>query len=618
MTTESNKKIEIELLAPARSSESGKLAIEYGADAVYIGAPKFGARQAAGNSIEDIAQLVEYAHSFGARVYVALNTIVFEHELAEAEQIAKGLIEVGVDALIIQDMAYLRMGLEGVRLHASTQMCNTEPEGVKFLQESGFSRVILERGLSLKEIEQIRSETELELECFVHGAICVGFSGECYLSRSQCPRSGNRGECSQACRQTYDLINEEGDTLLERKHLLSVLDMNLTERIPQLIEAGVTSFKIEGRLKEDDYVKNVVAHYRQTIDKAVAQKKGYTKSSVGQIIYDFAPNPNKSFTRGGSLWMIDGQRRGLASFDTPKAVGESLGRVEQSRRESFVLENRQLISAGDGICFFVNGELTGTNINRVEGEQIYPNRMEGIERGVEIYRNFDQLFDNQLKSSRTRRVIEVEAVVSFTTDGAELTLTDSDGVSVVVPLESKLADADNPSKMAETLRTQIAKTGDTIFSVVNVVILSTGKLPFLPIGAINAMRREATRLLLEKRIAQAKEQREELPTENKAYPYPTTELGGEANVVNSLARRFYHDHGVEQITEGLDLKERLGGEQVMRSAYCIRKEIGQCLKESPTLKGDLYLERGTIRYKLDFDCKECRMRLTKEEESPTP
>lgn len=615
---------EIELLAPARTSESGKLAIEYGADAVYIGGPKFGARQSAGNSVDEIVELVEYAHAFGAKVYVALNTVVFEHELKEAEEIARSVVDAGVDALIIQDMAYMRMGLEGVEFHASTQMCNTSAERIKFLQGAGFSRVILERGLSLKQIEHIRAETEIELECFVHGAICVGFSGQCYLSRSQGPRSGNRGECSQSCRQTYDLINEEGEVIIERKHLLSVLDMNLTERIPQMIDAGIVSFKIEGRLKEDDYVKNVVAHYRKTIDRAIAEREGLRKSSTGRIEYDFTPNPDKSFTRGGSLWMIDGQRRGVASFDTPKAVGEQLGSVTKCRRGSFELDGEHELSAGDGICFFVEGELKGTNINRVEGNRIYPNRIEGIEDGIELYRNFDHKFANQLNMSRTKRVIDVEAVVKLSMkEGVDLTLTDSDGVTVELPLTAELTKANNPSSVAETIRTQVAKSGDTIFNIKDVVLLSSGEMPFVPISVINGLRREATDRLLEKRIELAKTKSNlnkgnNLPPKDSpakgegVLPYPTKELSSKANVVNSLARQFYHDHGVEQIDEGLDLKERYSGECVMRSAYCIRKEIGECLLEEPKYRGKLYLQRGTIKYRLDFDCRACQMSLTKE------
>ena len=313
MTT---KKRYIELLSPARNYDAAIAAIDCGADALYIGAESFGARRGATNTTDDIARVVDYAHLFGVKVFVTLNTILYERELKEAEALARRLIDVGVDALIVQDMAYREMNLP-VELHASTQVCNMTPEGAKFLEDSGFSRVILERALSLEEIKAIREATEVDLECFIHGAICVGHSGRCYLSRSQSSRSGNRGECSQPCRLTYDLVTERGEKLISGKHLLSVKDFDLSERIGDLIDAGVVSFKIEGRLKDDNYIKNVVSYYRRKIDEAIASRPECQRASVGRSEIEFDPDPKKSFTRDGGEYMFAGKRAGVASFLTP-------------------------------------------------------------------------------------------------------------------------------------------------------------------------------------------------------------------------------------------------------------------------------------------------------------
>ncbi|MDE6864704.1 MAG: U32 family peptidase, partial [Alistipes sp.] len=356
-------KYSIELLAPARNASTAIAAINNGADAVYIGGARFGARQAAGNSVEEIARVVDYAHRYGVRVHATLNTLLRDNELADAEVQARALIAAGVDALIVQDMALRRMNLQ-VELHASTQMFNRSPEGARFLAEAGFARVILERALSLEEIRAVCAATTAEVECFVHGAICVGYSGRCFLSRSMSDRSGNRGACSQPCRQTWDLTDGRGHRYIAGKHLLSVRDLNLSGRIGELLDAGVSSFKIEGRLKDTGYIKNVVAYYRRAIDKALAVRPQLQQSSVGESLPDFTPDPAKSFTRGESTWFIDGRRAGVASFDTPKSVGEPLGRVAQLVRDGFRLDRAcDSLVAGARICF-VSPEVTfGTNVN---------------------------------------------------------------------------------------------------------------------------------------------------------------------------------------------------------------------------------------------------------------
>ena len=561
----------IELLAPAKDLQAAVAAVDYGADALYIGGARFGARHAAGNSAEEIARAVEYAHQYGVRVHATLNTLLYDGELAEAERQARELIAAGVDALIVQDMALRRMNLP-VELHASTQAATRTPEQALFLERCGFARVILERALSLDEIRTIRAACGVDLECFVHGAICVGYSGRCFLSRSMSERSGNRGACSQPCRLTYDLVDESGRTVVKGRHLLSVRDLNLSDRIGELIDAGITSFKIEGRLKDIGYIKNVVSYYRQRIDRALASRPGFCRSSVGESRPDFQPDPSKSFTRGESEYFFDGRRAGVASFDTPKAVGEPLGRVVRVDRGSFTLSGPCDLAPGDGICLLTRNGLAGTNVNEVAGNRIVPNRMEGVTPGAEVFRNFDRRFS-----------------LALTRDGVFEPAKDS-------------------RKMSETVAAQLSRSGDTIFDVREV--RSEGCDRFVPVSLLAELRREGLERLrrarLDRPVVHA------ILPEDRSAPYPSKVLTAEENVTNRLAEEFYRDHGVTRIARGLDLEPATAGHLVMRSAYCIRREIGQCLKEHPTLKGELFLMRGRFRYRLRFDCARCEMSLIDE------
>ncbi len=596
----------IELLAPAKSRDSAIAAIDYGADAIYIGASRFGARHAASNSIEDIAAVVEYAHAYGVRVHCTLNTLLFECELEQAEATAREIVAAGVDALIVQDMAFARMSL-GVDLHASTQMCNMTPQGVRFLAECGFSRVVLERALSLEQIAAIAREADVEIEAFVHGAICVGHSGRCYLSRSLSERSGNRGECSQPCRLSYDLCDATGRKLLENKHMLSVRDLNLSEHIGAMLDAGVCSFKVEGRLKDLGYTKNIVAHYRAAIDQQLALRPSLVRSSVGESIPDFEPNPSKSFTRGESEYLFLGQREELASFDTPKSVGESLGKITEQRRNRFKISGLPNLHAGDGVCFVTPAGLMGTNINSVDGGWFEPNRTDGLTKGVELFRNFDKAFNDSLERSRTRRRIATDAILRSTPIYIELTYTDSEGNSSSARLQGEFEAPQNIEKMEQVARVQIAKSGDTIFDVCSVEL--QGELPFIASSQLSQLRREALEGLLIVRM------------ERYSRPAPFVErveakcaeqqLSAEYNVVNSVARKFYLDHGALSVEDGHDLVAQFDKQRVMQSSYCIRREIGECLKLGSKLTDELYLERGGNRYKLHFDCKNCRMDLIK-------
>lgn len=593
----------IELLAPAKNLESAKAAVDYGADALYMGGARFGARCAATNPIEDIARAVEYAHQYGVRVHSTLNTVLFDHELEAAERQARELIEIGVDALIVQDMAYRQMNLPA-ELHASTQVGNTTPEGVAFLAKSGFSRVILERALSLDDIKAIRVATDVELECFVHGAICVGHSGRCFLSRSTSSRSGNRGECSQPCRLPYDLKDRSGRTIMAGKHLLSVRDLDLSEALEELIDAGISSFKIEGRLKDIRYIKNVVAHYRQRLDEIIARRGDVVRTSVGHSTIDFKPSPEKSFTRGASQYMLRGKRSDVASLDTPKAVGEYIGKVKSVERNSFRLYSESDIAAGDGICIINRGELLGTNINSANGGLITPNRMDGIEKGAEIFRNYDLRFNQMLDRSRCQRKIDAEARLSLSSQGITLSIKDCEGVEASISCESELQPSSSPEKMKQTAIRQIEKSGATIFNITSVEV--AGAEWFAPASFLSDLRRQILELLREKRVGRPLSHN--ILIDDKSAQYPYEKVSRYENVTNSLSKAFYTEHGTKEIETALEMLPT-SEQRVMISSYCIRRELGLCLKENPKYRDELYIEHGSARYLLRFDCKRCEMSL---------
>ena len=601
-----DSKRQIELLAPAKDYASAVDAIDCGADAVYIGAGKFGARYAATNSIEDIARVVEYAHRYNAKVYATLNTLLFDNELEEARKQALALIDAGIDALIVQDMAYCRMGLP-IELHASTQTNCVTPEKVKFFEHLGFKRAILERSLSKHQIAEIRKATNIELEAFVHGAICVSQSGRCFFSRSTSERSGNRGECSQPCRLEYDLCNDKGEVIIKSKHLLSVLDLDLSARLGEMIDLGINSFKIEGRLKDRTYVRNIVSLYRQLLDIEIAKRNDVERSSVGRSTIEFEPNAARTFTRGAGEYFFDGKRRGVASFDTPKAMGEKIGKIVRVDRRGIVLDRKHDLATGDGVCFISNGSLIGTNIVGVEGDYIQLNRYDGVSVGVELFRNYNRLFSQAVERSRVKRTISTDLLLQFSEENITLTATDESGISATATIAQASEEARDKAKGEEALRRQLMRSGDTIFEVRNIEI---SEVRFAPMSVIGALRREVFELLEKERLAQHKKS---IPfAENREAKYPAQQLTPQDNVTNRLARQLYTDCGVEEIAEGLDCRTSTAGEQVVISDYCIRREIGECLLEKPRLRGDLYLVRGTKKYRLCFDCKACQMKLIDE------
>ncbi len=593
----------LELLAPAKNYEIAVDAIDCGADAVYMGAASFGARAAATNTIEDIARTVEYAHRYGVRVYATLNTLLFDDELSAAQRQAEQLVAAGVDALIVQDMAYCTMGLN-VPLHASTQCALSSADKVRFFEQVGFSRVVLERSMSLADVARIRERSLVELEAFIHGAICVSHSGHCYMSRAISSRSGNRGECSQPCRLAYDLVDSNGSVIMQGKHLLSLRDLDMSSHLGAMIDAGVTSFKIEGRLKERDYVRNTVSYYRRLLDAEIARRTDCCRSSVGESQIDFEPNPAKSFSRRGMSYFADGKRAGVASLDTPKSFGEQLGRIVEVRAMRIRLDRACDVSSGDGLCYISNGALLGTNVNRVDGGWIELNRAEGLLVGTEIFRNYDRQFTSAVESCRIKRTIEVDMALDCTLESVSLTAVDIEGNRAEVVVEGQFDEPRSMDKMHEVAQSQLAKCGDTIFRLRRAEV---GALRFVQASVLAALRRQVLSRLEQVRLANYR--REEPFCERMDARYPQPQLTAYDNVTNRLARQFYERHGVTTIEPPLELSSAMEGQAVMTSDYCIRREIGECLREKPTLKGELFLVRGVRRYALEFDCKECRMRV---------
>ncbi|SDD01796.1 peptidase U32 family protein [Williamwhitmania taraxaci] len=599
--------IPLELLAPAKDYQTGVAAINCGADAVYIGGPKFGARAAVGNSIADIEKLATYAHRYSSKVYLVINTLLYENEVAQAVALAHQAWNSGIDALIIQDFGLLETALPPIPLFASTQTNNTTPEKGKFLENAGFSRVILARELNLKQIAEIRQATSVPLESFVHGALCVSYSGQCYLSQALTGRSANRGACAQPCRMAYNLIDDKGNRIEKNQHLLSLRDLNLTNHIEELAKAGISSFKIEGRLKDEGYVKNTVRHYRSVIDKIIENNESFAKASSGNPTTNFTPDLERSFSRGFTNYFLD-SRKEMASRFTPKSVGKRIGLVTGIEASSFKINTTERLSNGDGICFFVNQQLLGTNINQVEGNRIFPNSMEGITKGIEVFRNFDKAFNDSLSREVSRKV---NATITLGMEsGLTITAIDEDGIAASITIGEETTPSTNPEKATQTWIDQLSKGGDSMFNISGVSIEPT-PAPFLPVGRINALRRELLNALEEQRVKNYyRETKQHIPTQ---HPYPEKELMFSGNVVNSYARRFFERHGSKVLQDGYELIPSNAGDTVMTTKYCLRYELGDCLKDRAPkeiqLPAKLFLENNGKRLALEFDCPRCEMKI---------
>ncbi len=598
-------KSELELLAPAKNYTTGKAAIDNGADAVYIAGPAFGAREAAGNSITDIERLANYTHQYYAKTYLTLNTILYDNELEAARKLVCDAWNAGVDAVIIQDMALLEMELPPVPLFASTQTHNATPEKVKFLQDVGFQRVILARELSLAQIAAIKAATTVDLEAFIHGALCVCYSGQCYLSHALTGRSANRGACAQPCRSLYDLADGDGQLIARNKHLLSLRDFNLTEHLDSLVDAGVTSFKIEGRLKNESYVKNVVAHYRKEIDKILA-RRSLSKSSCGRSLHAFTPNVEQSFSRGFTDYFITGGRKEIFSHDTGKAIGQHIGHIDKKCNDYFTYTGEPLHNA-DGICFFdAQGQLQGTNVNRVDGNKVWMQNTEGLTAGIDIFRNFDYAFEQQL-AYETRRAIQADIYFSSDEKNAVITATDECGITVSLVVPQCGEPARNEKMACQNIKTQFEKSGQTIFDF-NVVKIDAEQVYFYPLSLLNTWRRELSGLLQNEREKQRKRETKNIaPT---TLPFPDCEVDYHANISNALARQFYERHGAIVTAMAFE-KETPAEAQLMCTKYCIKHAIGACRNHggNKTVKEPLYLLNNGRKLRLTFDCVQCQMTI---------
>lgn len=597
----------IELLSPAKDLNCGIEAINHGADAVYIGAPKFGARSAAGNSLDDIRELCEYAHLYGARIYVTLNTILKEDELEEAERMIWDLWRVGTDALIIQDMGITRLNLPPIPLHASTQTDNRTPEKVRFLEAAGFTQVVLARELSLNEIRRTSEATTVPLEVFVHGALCVSYSGQCYLSAALSGRSANRGECAQYCRLPYTMVDATGTEIVSNKHLLSLKDMNRSDQLEALLDAGVSSLKIEGRLKDAGYVKNITAYYRKKLDAVLSRRPEYRRASAGRSTYTFEPVAEKSFNRGFTTFLLEGRTADITAFNTPKSLGEPVGMVKEIKGNSFTVAGLKQLNNGDGLVFFNRkGELEGFRVNRVEANRVFPLDMPQLTPKTPLYRNFDQAFDKLLAKPSAERKLSVEIEFLDNPFGFTLCMEDETGARIMLtePFAKELA----RREQQDNIRTQLSKLGNTPFEASKVVV-GLSENWFVPSSLLADMRRRGVEKLLEARRARYPRETVKRVQPSVLIPFPERQLTYLGNVANGKARSFYQDHGVEQIDPAFELSPRKDV-PLMFTKHCLRYSMGWCptyQKDKSPYKEPYYLLYKDTRLRLQFDCKHCQM-----------
>jgi len=614
---------EIELLAPAKSADIGIEAILHGADAVYIGAPKFGARAAAGNSLEEIETLVNFAHSYHARVYVAMNTILTDEQLPEAQELAWDLYKIGVDALIIQDMGVLSLDLPPIELHASTQCDTRTPEKAQELSKAGFSQIVPARELTLEEIKDICKATDSRVEVFVHGALCVSYSGQCYISQALRQRSANRGSCAQFCRLPYDLVDSTGKILQSNKHLLSLKDLNRSERLEELLDAGVRSLKIEGRLKEMSYVKNIVAHYRQKLDQIFKRREEFVPASLGVSTHTFKPNPAKSFSRGFTEYFdINGSDQHY-NFETPKSMGEFVGTVKFVERGSFTVAGLTTLNNGDGLCVVnSDGSFTGFRANSVEGNRVFlspESRHIEFFKGAKLYRNYDHEFEKSLSKSSAERKIDVTIKLSELPFGFALSMADTRGHSTELVIEQEKQVAQKPQQ--KNIIAQLGKLGNTIFNA-REIILDLSQEYFIPSSMLNEWRRmlvekmifalNVTRPLPLRDIRKVNANKESNPTIKE--PIKLTYL---ANVSNEAARQHYLAAGYKSVDPAFEIQP-LKDVPLMFMKHCIKHAIGHCPRinrEATKLAEPLYLRTKNESLRLEFDCKKCEMRIYNDEEN---
>lgn len=620
----------LELLAPAKDLKCGIAAIDCGADAVYIGAARFGARQAVGNSIDDINELCEYAHKFGCKVYVTVNTIIYDNELEDTQKLLNELGRIGVDAILVQDMGITKLQLpQDVDLHASTQTDNRSAEKVEWLARHNFDRVVLARELSLEEIRIIhRRVPQTELEVFVHGALCVSYSGVCYASEYCFGRSANRGACAQFCRMKFDLTDKDGNEIINQAHLLSLKDMCRIDSLEQLADAGVTSFKIEGRLKDINYVRNVTAAYSNQLNEIISRRGSeYERASSGVCDIRFTPNLNKTFNRGFTDYFLNGRTSDLASFYTPKAMGEYVGKVKEIRGNSFNVAGTTSFANGDGLCFInSNNELEGFRINRAEGNRLFPLRMpRGLRKGIALYRNSDQLFEKELNGDNVQRKLGIRINIKASAEGLHIEAKTCDE-KLHINLQKDISLEKAQKSQIDNIKRQISKFGNTIFTVEDVIVEPTDFPWFIPNSILAEIRRQATDELMG-RLSEMSENQKDIKTKDQAQQLPDNgkvsfhsissyQQPYMYNIANRLAHSFYEQEGMSDITPAFEIKKP-SSPLVMQCRYCLRHELGQCKKihkQSGLLKEPLYLRLADGRtFRLEFDCKKCQMNIYADE-----
>lgn len=602
-----NQKRTIELLCPAKNIDCAIAAINNGADAIYIGGPGFGARKNAGNSLDDIKQLVEHAHLFNVKIYVTINTLLFDAEIQEANQLIHKLYKIGVDAIIIQDMGILETKLPPIPIHASTQTDNRTIEKVQFLENIGLDQVVLARELSLDQIKNIKKNTSVPLEYFIHGALCICYSGQCYMSESINKRSANRGECAQPCRLKYSLKDKNDKVLIKDKHLLSLKDLNLSENIEELIDAGIFSFKIEGRLKDKDYVANITAHYRQLIDSIIEQRNDLRKSSSGYTTTAFSPEVSKSFNRGFTSYFVNDRINDIWSIDSPKSLGEEIGIIKSISKDHFIIESPKQLSNGDGLCFYTkHKELTGIRVNKAIENKVYPNQMKDLKNGLVVYRNFDKTFNDIIGKNASQRKLSIDLYLEEKSSIFSLSIIDEDGISTTLEKPLTKQTANNPDKSREQIIKQLSKLGASIFAA-NKVHLKLNEDWFFQAKELNAFRRELIDLHQTTRINSY--QRKEISFTPSSVPFPSQELNFTANIVNEKALEFYKRHGVTKADWGFEKQTNVKGAELMRTKHCLLYMNNQCLKDHPETRKQLPLsiENKKDKYNLEFDCKNCEM-----------
>jgi putative protease len=622
---------QLELLAPARTADIGIEAINHGADAVYIGGPSFGARTSADNSVPDIARLVRHAHRFNSRIFVTVNTILRDDELEPARKLIHQLYDAGVDALIIQDMGLLELDLPPIQLHASTQTDIRTPEKARFLQDAGLSQLVLARELTLEQIKEVRRQTHCTLEFFIHGALCVAYSGQCYISHAHTGRSANRGDCSQACRLPYQVMDSQGRFVAHDKHVLSMKDNNQSANLAALVDAGIRSFKIEGRYKDLAYVKNITAHYRKLFDELLEQRPELARASSGKTTFSFTPDPDQNFNREFTDYFVQGRKADIGAFDTPKNPGRHLGyvtKVGPDFVELSVSEPGTVLHNGDGLCYYdLQKELVGMAINRAEPAssmavdqwRVYPKDpvagFKDLRKGTELNRNRDMNWVRLLEKKSSERRIGIWAKLEETADGFSLQLTDEDGhtgsAAVVVAKEP----ARNAAQAEATLREQLGRFGTTIFEPIDIT-LNLAQPWFVPASTLNALRRDAVAALESARAAAYQRPTRAKPVE-PPVSYPEDTLTYLANVFNEKARDFYAKHGVKVIAAAYESHEEEGEVSLMITKHCVRYSLSLCPKQAKGVTGvqgtvraePLTLINGKEKLTLRFDCKPCEMHV---------